>query len=135
MTDCYIFSELTYRSGARWQDLVLSIHWLLENHPDDNEQQLWDVAELAHQQGFDWNSWYTDANFPKEAVTKATLYTHGVNNGQAIKSGAVWYRQSNDTSDYQSCYERMRLLDTYHGLASGIFACDEHLAGKMPSRG
>ena len=127
--------QITYRSGARWQDLVLSIHWLLENHPDGNEQQLWDMAELAHQQGFDWKSWYTDANFPKEAVTQATLFTHGVNNGQAIKSEGVWYRQSNDTSDYQSSYERMRLLDTYHGLASGIFACDEHLAGKMPSRG
>ena len=114
---------------------MLSVHWLLENHPDGNEQQLWDIAELAHQQGFDWKSWYTDANFPKEAVTRATLFTHGVNNGQAIKSEGVWYRQSNDTSDYQSSYERMRLIDTYHGLASGIFACDEHLAGKMPSRG
>ena len=29
----------------------------------------------------------------------------------------------------------MQKLDEYHGQASGIFACDEHLAGKMPSRG
>ena len=29
----------------------------------------------------------------------------------------------------------MQKLDEYHGQASGIFGCDEHLAGKMPSRG
>ena len=130
-----MFYTCTCRSGARWQDLVLSVHWLLENHPNGNEQLLWDIAELAHQQGFDWRSWYTDKNFPKNSVTQATLFTHGVNNGQAIKSEGVWYRQSNDSRDYNSSYERMRLLDTYHGLPSGIFACDEHLAGNMPSRG
>ena len=45
------------------------------------------------------------------------------------------YRQSHNTSDWQSSYVRMQKLDEYHGQASGIFACDEHLAGKMPSRG
>lgn len=29
----------------------------------------------------------------------------------------------------------MERLDEYHGQASGIFGCDEHLAGTMPSRG
>lgn len=29
----------------------------------------------------------------------------------------------------------MQKLDKYHGQASGIFGCDEHLAGTMPSRG
>ena len=29
----------------------------------------------------------------------------------------------------------MEVLDKYHGQASGIFSCDEHLAGLMPSRG
>ena len=45
------------------------------------------------------------------------------------------YRQSHNASDWQSSYVRMQKLDEYHGQASGIFACDEHLAGKMPSRG
>ena len=30
--------------------MVLSIHWLLENGNTGEEQFLWDVAELAHQQ-------------------------------------------------------------------------------------
>ena len=62
---------------------------MLQNHPSGEEQMLWDLAELAHQQGFDWTKWFGD-KFPKEAVSNATLYTHGVNNGQAIKSEAVW---------------------------------------------
>lgn len=45
------------------------------------------------------------------------------------------YRQSHQDSDSQSSHVRMAKLDKYHGQASGIFGCDEHLAGTMPSRG
>ena len=45
------------------------------------------------------------------------------------------YQQSQDESDIESSYVRMQKLDQYHGQASGIFGCDEHLAGNMPSRG
>lgn len=45
------------------------------------------------------------------------------------------YRQSHNKTDFNSSYVRMEKLDKYHGQASGIFACDEHLAGRMPSRG
>ena len=59
----------------------------------------------------------------------------GVNNGMAIKSAAVQWRQSQDPTDVESCYERMEKMDRYHGQASGIFSCDECLAGLNPSRG
>ena len=45
------------------------------------------------------------------------------------------YRQSHDITDWNSSYVRMDLMEQYHGQASGIFGCDEHLAGNMPSRG
>ena len=77
-------------SGARWQDFVLSVHWMLENSPMGQEQLLWDLAELAHQQGFDWKGFYGNDTFPTDAVGSTTLYTHGVNNGMAYKSEAVW---------------------------------------------
>ena len=44
------------------------------------------------------------------------------------------YRQSGNTSDWESSYIRMEKLDKYHGQASGVFGCDEHLAGSMPWR-
>jgi hypothetical protein len=122
-------------SGARWQDLVLTIHWLLEHDAQGQEQWLWDFAQLAHDQGFNWKNWFDSSSFPTQAVTSTSLWTHGVNNGQAIKSEAVYYRQSKDKTDVDSSNTRVQKLDEYHGQASGIFSCDEHLAGLMPSRG
>ncbi len=79
-------------SGARWHDLVLTMHWMLRNHPQGEEQMLWDLAELLHQQGFDWKNWFEGDSFPTQPVPKTdiNLYIHGVNIGQAIKSEAVW---------------------------------------------
>ena len=77
-------------SGARWQDLVLTVHWMLRDHPQGEEQLLWDMAELLHQQGFTWEDWYASPSFPTGPVSHTTLYTHGVNAGQSIKSAAVW---------------------------------------------
>lgn len=53
----------------------------------------------------------------------------------AIKSEALAYRFTRDSSDYDSTQKRIDLLMTYHGRPSGIFSGDEHLAGLHPSRG
>lgn len=124
-------------AGARWQDFVMTLHWLLENESNGEEQFLWDLAEMAAEQGFNWQAWFSPGTFPQGPVPadKTTLYTHGVNNGQAIKSCAVRYRMDRNMSQVESCSERMMLLDKYHGMPTGMFGCDEHLAGRMPSRG
>ena len=67
--------------------------------------------------------------------THGTYYDHGVNNAQALKSAAVQYRATHNQSDIDSTYLRMRKMDMYHGQASGMFSCDECLAGLNPSRG
>ena len=46
----YLITHSLLRSAARWQDLVLTVHWLLEFHPSGQEQLLWDLAEMLHQQ-------------------------------------------------------------------------------------
>lgn len=126
---------LYFRTGARWQDFVLSIHWLMDNHPSGQEQFLWDIAELSYQQGYSWKDFFTDLRFPKGSVDEKTMPNQGVNNAMAIKSEGIWYRQSHDPSDVNSTYLRMDLLDKYHGQANGMFTADEHLGGLMPSRG
>jgi hypothetical protein len=57
------------------------------------------------------------------------MLTHGVNIGQAIKSEAVWFRRSSDFTDVDSTYIRRDKLDRYHGVPSGMYQADEHLAG------
>jgi hypothetical protein len=90
----------------------------------------------------DWEKeWYVDpaqgGRFPTEAVTGGgmNLVSHGVNNGMALKSGAMRWRLEGGSLGRQSSLQRLALMDRYHGLPSGIFSCDEHLAGTMPSHG
>jgi hypothetical protein len=61
--------------------------------------------------------------------------THGVNIGQALKSEAVWWRRSYDATDAASTFIRLAKLDRFHGVPSGMYQADEHLAGKIPSHG
>jgi uncharacterized protein len=63
------------------------------------------------------------------------MLTHGVNVAQAIKTGGVWWRQFPNASLVDSSFERVRLLDAWHGSPSGVVQADEHLAGSMPSHG
>jgi hypothetical protein len=47
----------------------------------------------------------------------------------------VLYRLTGENLGVNSTYKRMQLLDTYHGVPSGVFQADEHLAGNVPSHG
>jgi hypothetical protein len=53
----------------------------------------------------------------------------------ALKSEAVAYRFTHDADDLAQTKVRVELINKYHGRPSGIFGCDEHLAGPIPSRG
>ena len=118
---------------SRWADLVLSIHWLYERTAAD---WLLDLAALAHAQGYDWRAHFEDFQW-KEKVSReqASQITHVVNNAMAVKTPGVWYRQSHDEGDRQATWRILEMLDTYHGQATGVFAGDEHYAGKNPSQG
>ena len=126
----------------RWADLALSLHWLYDKM-DDKAGEAWllDVAETVKAQGFDWRTHFE--HFPYTQKTPPEVHlaypqtreAHGVNNAMAIKTGAVWGRQSGDDADSQSSRTMMETLDRYHGLASGLFSCDEHLGGLSPVQG
>ena len=118
---------------SRWADLVLSIHWLYDH---SGEPWLLDLANTAHQQGYDWRNHFADFQW-RERIRpdQQSQPTHVVNNAMAIKTPGVWYRQSHDEADRASVYQILDMLDTYHGQASGVFAGDEHYAGKNPSQG
>jgi hypothetical protein len=118
-------------SAARWMDFALAVHWVLENAPQGAEQFLWDLAELAHSQGDDWELWFT--NFTAGAGP------HGVNNAQALKSAAVWWRQTANATLPLLSASRLANMDRIYGMPTGMFCADEILCDvpeqKMPSRG
>lgn len=117
----------------RWADLVLSIHWLYNR---TGQRWLLDVATELARQGYDWRRHFEQFTYTdKTSRTQCTLATHVVNNAMAIKTGAVWWRQSGNTADPASANHAIQMLDRYHGQVSGVFSGDEHLAGRDPSQG
>ncbi len=117
----------------RWGDEILSILWLYNR---DGDAKLLDLARQLSQQGFDWKALFADYPY-KEKVEKkdATLKTHGVNNAMALKTQALWSLISGDASDRDASRKMLQELDRFHGLPTGTFAADEHLAGRDPSQG
>lgn len=128
----------------RWQDAVLSVLWLYNR---TGSGYLLDLARLMHQQGYDWEAQYANfhythritADFIKlregDGLKDLALATHGVNNGQAIKTGPVWSQVSDAPGDRAAVLTMIAELDKYHGLPNGMFSCDEHLAGPDPTQG
>jgi DUF1680 family protein len=133
---------------VRWADLSLSIYWLYDR---THEPWLLDLGAKVHGQGLDWPA--LGREFPyREKTTEAKLQaykkaasgvwindqfgaTHGVNVGMGVKAPGVWYRQSKDPADLQAAFTLIKSLDQFHGQATGMFSCDEHLAGRSPSQG
>ncbi len=128
----------------RWQDELLTVIWLYDRI---GAAYLLDLSRLLHAQGYDWMAQYADFKFTEKVtadllkldqnngLTDLALATHGVNNGQAIKTGPVWSLVSGSTSDRGAASQMLAALDRYHGMPNGMFSCDEHLAGRDPSQG
>jgi hypothetical protein len=121
----------------RTADLILSVHWLYDK---TGEPWLLDLAQTVHAQGFDWKANFADFKHSGkvtglEAGVGYSTSTHGPNNAMGIKHPGVWYRQSHDASDRDAVFHILAVLNGYHGQANGMFSCDEHLAGTMPSQG
>jgi glycosyl hydrolase family 127 (putative beta-L-arabinofuranosidase)/beta-L-arabinofuranosidase (glycosyl hydrolase family 127) len=128
----------------RWQDEVLSVVWLYNR---TGSSYLLDLARMLHKQGYDWIGEFADfqyrqkitAEFIKleegQGLADLALATHGVNNGQAVKTGPVWSQVSASAQDRDAVFQMIEQLNRYHGLPNGMFSCDEHLAGRDPSQG
>jgi hypothetical protein len=118
---------------SRWADLLLTVYWLYER---TGEQWLLDLAATAQAQGYDWRGHFEDFQWKgKIAREQASQITHVVNNAMAVKTPGVWYRQSGNEGDRQAVWTTLEMLDAYHGQATGVFAGDEHYAGRNPSQG
>ncbi|WP_348264169.1 glycoside hydrolase family 127 protein [Telmatobacter sp. DSM 110680] len=145
----YQLSELPKRplrdwGKFRWQDEVLSVTWLYNR---TGAAYLLDLARLLHTQGYDWMAQYANFQYKQKITAEfiklnedgglkdLALSTHGVNNGQAVKTGPVWSLVSGSESDRKAATQMIAELDKYHGLPNGMFSCDEHLSGRDPSQG
>jgi hypothetical protein len=116
----------------RAADFAVSLFWLHDRTGDD---WLPALARKAFDQSHDWRRQFEDFKFTTKTKGKFDLDTHGVNTAMALKYGGVRLRLTGDPADQAAIYTMLDLLDTYHGQATGVFTCDEHLAGRSPSQG
>ncbi|KAJ7630349.1 hypothetical protein FB45DRAFT_1003492 [Roridomyces roridus] len=129
--------------AARWEDFVITLQWLYENHPNGSESQalLLDTMQRLRAGGIPWEAVFAEENFPKTAVEglpnpfNNALTWHGVNVAEALKALPAAYRFSHNQSDLDSASAGWDLLFQYHGRPSGIFGADEYLAGNGAARG
>jgi hypothetical protein len=121
-------------SWARFRaaDLAVTLYWL---HDRSQEPWLLKLAQTAFAQSHNWRAQFDNFRFTAKTQGKFELDTHGVNTGMALKYGGVRYRLTGDAKDKDAVFCMLDLLDRYHGQATGIFTCDEHLAGRSPSQG
>ncbi len=133
LADVIALQPLDSWAEYRWSELVLGVHWLFGRTSDP---ALLRLAERLRDQGFDWQGHFQ--NFPfrhRLGPDECGLSGHGPNNAMAIKTPAVWYRQSHDPDDLAGADRIINELDRWHGQATGMFSCDEHLAGRSPAQG
>ncbi|MGB7844930.1 MAG: beta-L-arabinofuranosidase domain-containing protein [Candidatus Acidiferrum sp.] len=128
----------------RWQDEVISVIWLYNRTGDPDLLRL---ANLLHQQGYSWKKQFEGFQFKQKTDAKElglakgklpqdrAMQTHGVNNAMGLKSSALWWLFSREASERDGVARQLAALDTYHGMPTGMFSADEHLAGKNPSQG
>ncbi len=117
---------------VRAADFAVVLYWLYSR---TGEAQVLDLAKKAFAQSQDWRALYENFPYKEKAKEKKTLENHGVNTAMALKYGGVRQRLSGDAKDKTAIFSMLEILDKHHGQPTGIFTCDEHLAGRSPSQG
>jgi len=118
----------------RWFEALIPIYFVYSRKP---EKWLLTLGKKLRSMGFDYKSFY-GGGFPfTESVGKGHWChaSHVVNQAMAVKSAALYHRQSGDPEDLRFADSMLETLMEYHGNCAGIFTGDECLAGKNPSQG
>ncbi len=117
---------------VRVADLAVVLYWL---HEQTGDPVVLKLAKKSFAQSHDWRALYENFPFKDRAKEKKDLENHGVNTAMGLKFGSVRHRLSGDAKDRSAVFSMLEILDRYHGQATGMFTCDEHLAGRSPSQG
>lgn len=101
-----------YWGNSRGGDNLYSVYWLYNRTGD---QWLLELAEKVHRNTADWRQ---QDNLPN---------WHNVNIAQGFREPAIYYLQSDDSSDLKASYNNFHLIRTLYGqVPGGMFGADEN---------
>lgn len=136
-------------SFARYSDAIVGIQWLIDQGRSD--PFLFDLMDMIREQSdtimrkhgnYSWEDWYEKGNpFTHHNDSDATqhLLRHGVDIGQGIKTGALWWRVSGDRRDLENPYTAIQWFESYLHMSDGMYFADENVPADpkshTPSRG
>ncbi|KAI3332326.1 hypothetical protein HD806DRAFT_546463 [Xylariaceae sp. AK1471] len=134
-------SENCMWSQVRVADLMITIQWLLENHPSSQNQLLWKtMCLLQEMNGYRWEGWYVEGIYQQVVLHPSADqwyfgFIHGVNVGQGLKSPAVLRRFTHNNSLLDTAQKAVYWTTSYHGSPSGSILGDEILRDNKPWMG
>ena len=129
---------------VRYQDMIISLIWMYENHPEALDSQiLLDNMNFLINGSLSWNAWYNEGSYIFEdtwtldpSITDPVFqYEHGVNIGQGLKAPAVDRRVTHNDSLLTTAANAVDWTFQYHGAASGTILADERMVGLSPWSG
>lgn len=124
---------------ARWVELGMTIEWMARQGYGDQATLRRLLQVVSEEQGIDWRGWVLGDSFPTVACvgSNQTYMSHGVNLAQGLKAPALSLLLLGEEEDRDSLHRdalaMVTRVDLFHGQASGMFSCSEHLAGTFAS--
>ncbi len=115
----------TYWAKSRGGENLASILWLYNR---TGEPFLLKLAKIIFEQTENWTKRFESAN-------PQNWDWHGVNTAMGIKEPALWYLVSADPRYLKAVRTGIDKLMQNHGQPYGLWAADELLAGRNPTRG
>ncbi|KAF9033749.1 hypothetical protein BDZ89DRAFT_1062844 [Hymenopellis radicata] len=109
-------------AATRWEDFVIALQWLYDNHPNGQEELLVDTMIRLKWTGAPWEKIFAEE-------------WHGVNMAEGMKALPATYRFTHNVSDLDAASKGWDLMFQYHGRPSGAFGADEMLSGLAAARG
>ncbi|WP_165067765.1 beta-L-arabinofuranosidase domain-containing protein [Paludisphaera rhizosphaerae] len=117
---------------VRAADYALALYALYDRTHDP---ELVVAARKVFTQAHDWRAQFEDYKLTDRATNGFGMLSHGVNTAMGWKFGPVRARLSGEAGDRDALASMLGVLDRCHGQATGMFTCDEHVAGRSPSQG
>jgi len=119
----------SFWGNRRGGDNLAVVYWL---YNITGEKFLLDLAEIIHEQTFDWTDVYS-GNLIRRLNPLPGL--HCVNVAQGLKAPVVYYQQHPEQKYLEAVKDGLIALKESHGFVNGMYGGDEPLHGNDPTQG